>query len=106
MLKALITKFVGSRNERLIKRLEQDVAAINELENSFKELSDEALKNKTEELRKRHAEGASLDELLPEAFAAAREAAVRTLGLRHYDVQLIGGMVLHQGKIAEMKTGE
>ncbi len=106
MLKALITKFVGSRNDRLIKRLEQDVAAINELENSFKELSDEALKNKTEELRKRHAEGASLDDLLPEAFAATREAAVRTLGLRHYDVQLIGGMVLHQGKIAEMKTGE
>jgi preprotein translocase subunit SecA len=106
MLKALITKFVGSRNERLIKRLEQDVAAINNLEASFKELSDEALKNKTEELRKRHVDGASLDELLPEAFAAAREAAVRTLGLRHYDVQLIGGMVLHQGKIAEMKTGE
>ncbi len=106
MLKALITKFVGSRNERLIKRLEQDVAAINNLEASFKELSDEALKDKTGELRKRHVDGASLDELLPEAFAAAREAAVRTLGLRHYDVQLIGGMVLHQGKIAEMKTGE
>ena len=106
MLKALITKFVGSRNERLVKRLEKDVEAINTLEPAFKELSDEALKNKTSELRKRHADGASLDELLPEAFAAVREASTRTMGLRHYDVQLIGGMVLHQGKIAEMKTGE
>ena len=106
MLKALITKIVGSRNERLIKRLEKDVAAINDLEPAFKDLSDEALKEKTAELRKRHQDGASLDELLPEAFAAAREASVRTLGLRHYDAQLIGGMVLHQGKIAEMKTGE
>ncbi len=106
MLKALITKIVGSRNERLIKRLYKDVESINALEPTFKELSDEALKGKTEALRQRHRDGASLDELLPEAFAAAREAAVRTLGLRHYDVQLIGGMVLHQGKIAEMKTGE
>ncbi len=106
MFKALITKIVGSRNERLIKRLQQDVAAINALEPSFKELSDEALKSKTAELRQRHRDGTSLDELLPEAFAAAREASVRTLGLRHYDAQLIGGMVLHQGKIAEMKTGE
>lgn len=106
MFKALITKIVGSRNERLIKRLEKDVEAINALEPAFKDLSDEALKQKTEELRQRHRDGASLDELLPEAFAACREAAVRTLGLRHYDAQLIGGMVLHQGKIAEMKTGE
>ena len=106
MFKALITKFVGSRNERLIKRLEKDVEAINAHEPAFKELSDEALKQKTEELRQRHRDGATLDELLPEAFAAAREAAVRKLGLRHYDVQLVGGMVLHQGKIAEMKTGE
>ena len=106
MFKALITKIVGSRNERLVKRLEKDVEAINTLESSFKELPDEALRNKTEELRQRHRDGASLDELLPEAFAACREAAVRALGLRHYDVQLIGGMVLHQGKIAEMKTGE
>jgi preprotein translocase subunit SecA len=106
MLKALITKIVGSRNDRLIKRLEKDVEAINALEPAFKALSDEALLGKTEELRQRHRDGASLDELLPEAFAAAREASVRTLGLRHYDAQLIGGMVLHQGKIAEMKTGE
>ncbi|MGY6586795.1 MAG: preprotein translocase subunit SecA [Wenzhouxiangella sp.] len=106
MFKALITKFVGSRNERLIKRLEAKVQAINDLEADFKALSDEALKNKTEEFRERHRNGTSLDDLLPEAFAACREAAVRTLGLRHYDAQLIGGMVLHQGKIAEMKTGE
>ncbi|MGY6631094.1 MAG: preprotein translocase subunit SecA [Wenzhouxiangella sp.] len=106
MFKALITKFVGSRNERLIKRLEAKVQAINDLESSFKALSDEELKSKTEEFRERHRNGASLDELLPEAFAACREASVRTLGLRHYDAQLIGGMVLHQGKIAEMKTGE
>ncbi len=106
MLKALITKIVGSRNERLIKRLQKDVEAINALEPTFKDLSDQDLKNKTEDLRQRHRDGASLDELLAEAFAAAREASVRTLGLRHYDAQLIGGMVLHQGKIAEMKTGE
>ncbi|AKS42720.1 preprotein translocase subunit SecA [Wenzhouxiangella marina] len=106
MFKTLITKIVGSRNDRLIKRLEKDVEAINALEAEFKELSDDALKAKTEEFRQRHRDGASLDDLLPEAFAVAREASVRTLGLRHYDVQLIGGMVLHQGKIAEMKTGE
>jgi len=106
MFKSLITKIVGSRNERLVKRLESQVESINELEAQFKELSDDALKAKTEEFRQRHRDGASLDELLPEAFAAAREASVRTLGLRHYDVQLIGGMVLHQGKISEMKTGE
>jgi preprotein translocase subunit SecA len=106
MFKSLITKMVGSRNDRLIKRLEKDVEAINALETEYKELTDEALKAKTEEFRQRYKDGTSLDDLLPEAFATAREAAVRTLGLRHYDVQLIGGMVLHQGKIAEMKTGE
>ncbi|MGY6554125.1 MAG: preprotein translocase subunit SecA [Wenzhouxiangella sp.] len=106
MFKTLITKLVGSRNERLVKQLQKSVAAINELEPSFKELSDDALKAKTAEFRQRHKDGETLDALLPEAFAAAREAAVRSLGMRHYDVQLIGGMVLHQGKIAEMKTGE
>ena len=106
MFKALITKIVGSRNERLIKQLQQDVGAINALEPEFKELSDDALRARTEALRQRYRDGATLDELLPEAFAAVREASVRTLGLRHYDAQLIGGMVLHQGKIAEMKTGE
>ena len=106
MFKSLITKIVGSRNERLVKRLEQQVEAINSLEPEYKELSDEALKAKTQEFRQRYKDGTGLDELLPEAFAAAREASVRTLGLRHYDAQMIGGMVLHQGKIAEMKTGE
>ncbi len=106
MLKALITKVVGSRNERLIKRLQRDVEAINALEPEFQKLSDDELRAKTEEFRKRHAEGTSLDDLLPEAFAATREASVRTMGMRHFDVQLIGGMVLHQGKISEMKTGE
>jgi preprotein translocase subunit SecA len=106
MLKSLITKVVGSRNERLIKRLYKDVEAINDLEPEFQKLSDAELKAKTEEFRQRHADGESLDDLLPEAFAAVREASVRTLGMRHFDVQLIGGMVLHQGKIAEMKTGE
>lgn len=106
MFRSLITKLIGSRNERLIKQLEKQVDAINGLEAEIQALSDEALKAQTQALRDRHQQGESLDELLPEAFACVREAAVRTLGLRHYDVQLIGGMVLHQGKIAEMKTGE
>ncbi|GAB4169291.1 MAG: preprotein translocase subunit SecA [Wenzhouxiangellaceae bacterium] len=106
MLKSLITRLVGSRNERLLKQLQKDVVKINALEPATQALSDAELKGKTAEFRQRLADGATLDELLPEAFAVVREAAVRTLGLRHYDVQLIGGMVLHQGKIAEMKTGE
>jgi len=106
MLKTLITKIVGSRNERLIKQLERQVEAINALEPQMQGLDDEALKRQTHHLRERHQAGETLDQLLPEAFATVREAAVRALGLRHYDVQLIGGMVLHQGKIAEMKTGE
>jgi len=106
MFKTLITKVIGSRNERLIKQLEKQVEAINALEPHMQALDDDALKAQTQSLRERHAQGQSLDELLPEAFATVREAAVRALGLRHYDVQLIGGMVLHQGKIAEMKTGE
>lgn len=106
MFKSLITKFVGSRNERLIKLLEKQVEAINALEPDFQAVNNDDLKQTTTRLRERHQAGESLDQLLPEAFAATREAAVRALGLRHYDVQLIGGMVLHQGKIAEMKTGE
>lgn len=106
MLRSLITKVIGSRNERLIKQLEKQVAAINALEPQMQALDAEALKAQTSALRARHQAGESLDALLPEAFATVREAAVRALGLRHYDVQLIGGMVLHQGKIAEMKTGE
>src|SRR5688572_29233075 len=96
----------GSRNQRLLKQYSHAVGSINALEAGFAALSDEALRAKTGELRKRHAEGATLDELLPEAFAVVREASKRTLRMRHFDVQLLGGMVLHNGKIAEMKTGE
>lgn len=106
MLKSLITRIVGSRNERLLKQLQKNVARINELEAETQQLSDEALRGKTQEFKQRYQNGESLDDLLPEAFAVAREASVRTLGMRHFDSQLIGGMVLHQGKIAEMKTGE
>src|SRR5690625_536582 len=106
MLKSLITKIVGSRNERLLKSYSKDVEATNALEPEYQKLDDAALKAKTAEFRQRHAGGESLDALLPEAFAAVREAAVRNLGMRYYDVQLIGGLVLHQGKIAEMKAGE
>ena len=102
----IIGKLFGSRNDRQLKRMSRVVAQINGLETDFKALSDEALRAKTDEFRKRLTDGASLDDLLPEAFAAVREAAWRTLEMRHFDVQLIGGMVLHQGKIAEMRTGE
>jgi preprotein translocase subunit SecA len=96
----------GDSNEKIIKKLQPLVDTINQLEESFVVLSDDELKNKTAELKNRLGDGETLDSLLPEAFAAVREASKRTLGLRHYDVQLIGGIVLHQGKIAEMKTGE
>src|SRR3989454_1935142 len=100
------TRLFGSRNERLLKTYAGNVARINALEPQIAALSDGALAGKTNELRKRYAEGASLEQLLPEAFAVVREAAKRTLRMRHFDVQLVGGMVLHDGKIAEMKTGE
>ncbi|MBI2460015.1 MAG: preprotein translocase subunit SecA, partial [Candidatus Rokubacteria bacterium] len=106
MLDLLLRKVFGSKHERDIKRLKPLVAAINEPEPSVQALADEALRAKTDELRTRLADGADLDDLLPEAFAAAREAGRRGLGMRHFDVQLIGGLVLHQGKIAEMATGE
>ncbi|MGK7297044.1 MAG: preprotein translocase subunit SecA [Candidatus Wenzhouxiangella sp. M2_3B_020] len=106
MLKRLITRMVGSRNERLLKQLQKDIERINALEAETQQLSDDQLKARTAEFRQRHEDGETLDELLPEAFAVVREASVRTLGMRHFDAQLIGGMVLHQGKIAEMKTGE
>ena len=102
----IFSKLLGSRNDRQLKRMSRVVSQINEMEPDIKALSDEALKAKTDEYRKRQADGASLDDLLPEAFAVVREAAWRTLEMRHFDVQLIGGMVLHQGKIAEMRTGE
>ena len=103
---SFLTKIFGSRNDRLIKQYRRKVAAINKLEPDMKALSDEQLKAKTAEFRQRLADGASLDSLLPEAFAVVREASFRVLGMRHFDVQLIGGMVLNDGKIAEMRTGE
>ena len=106
MLTATLTKLFGSRNTRLLKRLSHDVARINALEPAIAALSDEQLRAKTAEFRVRLERGAPLDGLLHEAFACVREASKRTLGMRHFDVQLIGGMVLHQGKIAEMRTGE
>ncbi|MEY6431727.1 preprotein translocase subunit SecA [Thioalkalicoccus limnaeus] len=106
MVKTLFHKVFGSRNERLVKRLLKTVAGINEFEPQLERLSDQALRAKTEEFRARLAKGAALAELLPEAFAVVREASRRTLGLRHFDVQMVGGMVLDSGKIAEMRTGE
>jgi preprotein translocase subunit SecA len=105
-LKGLLGKLVGDANERTIARLQKVVEQINALEPEFRALDDGQLRAKTDGFRRRLARGESLDDVLVEAFAAVREAARRTIGLRHYDVQLIGGMVLHQGKIAEMKTGE
>ncbi len=96
----------GDSNEKELKRLQPIVDSINQLEPEFKKLSDDGLRAKTDEFKARIQEGTSLDKLLPEAFAAVREAAWRTIGQRHFDVQLMGGIVLHQGKIAEMKTGE
>ncbi len=102
----LLKKVFGSRNERLLKQYRGTVTKINALEPAFEQLSYDALRAKTAEFRQRLEKGETLDQLLPEAFATVREASRRTLGLRHYDVQLIGGITLHQGKIAEMRTGE
>ena len=106
MITGLLKKIFGSRNDRLIKQYSQTVTRINALEPATSALSDEALKAKTDEFRARHAKGETLDQLLPEAFAVVRETGKRVLGMRHFDMQLIGGMVLHYGKIAEMRTGE
>jgi preprotein translocase subunit SecA len=106
MIGQLLAKVIGTQNEREIKRLRPTVAAINALESQIQTLSDEQLREKTDEFRRRVADGTPLDDLLPEAFAVVREAGKRVLNMRHFDVQLIGGMVLHSGKIAEMKTGE
>src|ERR1700757_3955428 len=106
MIPNILTKFFGSRNERLLKQYGQVVRRINALEPAISALSDDELRAKTTSLRERVGNGEELDSVLPEAFAVVREAANRTLQMRHFDVQLIGGMVLHYGKIAEMKTGE
>ena len=96
----------GSKNDREIKKLQPIVDQVNALEDKTKQLSDDQLKAKTQEFRERYKKGESLDDMLPEAFAVCREAAWRVLGMRHYDVQLIGGYILHSGSIAEMRTGE
>src|SRR4051812_206241 len=106
MLGALARSLFGTANDRIVKGFDKPVAKINALEPEFEKLSDEALRAKTTEFRERLAKGETVDDLLVEAFAVVREAAKRTLGQRHFDVQLKGGMVLHGGKIAEMKTGE
>jgi preprotein translocase subunit SecA len=106
MLKAILGLIFGSQNERDIKAIRSIVDKVNALEMTIKQLSDEGLRNKTIEFRERLAKDETLDDILPEAFACVREASVRTIGLRHFDVQIIGGYILHKGKIAEMKTGE
>ena len=106
ILDKALAKVFGTQHEREIKKMQPLVAEINELESGLKQLSDEQLAAKTPEFRERIEKGETLDDILPEAFAVCREAAVRVLGMRHYDVQLIGGVVLHRGRIAEMKTGE
>ena len=103
---SIFKKIIGSRNDRLLKQYRKTVAKINKLEPTMQALSDEELAAKTAEFKERLAGGQSLDDILPEAFAVVREASVRVLGMRHFDVQLIGGLALHQGKIAEMRTGE
>ncbi|WP_374979962.1 preprotein translocase subunit SecA [Pseudomonas solani] len=106
MFAPLLKKLFGSKNEREVKRMAKAVQAINALEEQMVALSDEQLRAKTEEFKARVAKGETLDQILPEAFAVAREAGKRVMGMRHFDVQLIGGMTLHEGKIAEMRTGE
>ncbi|RUA06750.1 MAG: preprotein translocase subunit SecA, partial [Fusobacteria bacterium] len=106
MIGKLVKKFFGTKNDREIKRISAIVEEINKLEPEMKKLGDSDLKAKTIEFKERLEKGETLDDLLVEAFAVVREASIRTLGMRHYDVQLIGGVVLHEGKITEMKTGE
>ena len=106
MFSKFATKMFGSKNAREIKRMRKTVMRINGLEEQFGNLADTELQGKTAEFRRRLDEGESLDSLLPEAFATVREAGRRVMGMRHYDVQLIGGITLHEGRIAEMKTGE
>lgn len=106
MFTKIISTVIGTKNDRELKRMRKIVTKINSYESSIQALSDDELRQKTEEFKQRHQAGESLDKLLPEAFAVCREASKRVNGMRHYDVQLIGGMALHEGKIAEMKTGE
>src|SRR4030065_107216 len=106
MIGSLIKKIVGSKNERELKRIQPLIGKINQVEPAIKSLSDNQLRDKAIEFKERVERGELLEEVLPEAFAVVRETAKRTLGERHYDVQLIGGIVLHEGKISGMATGE
>ena len=106
MLGKITKKIFGSKNDRIIKRMRKQVKSINALEEGLLQLTDEQLRNKTQEFRDRHADGETLDQLLPEAFAVVREASKRVLGMRHFDMQLVGGLTLHEGRISEMRTGE
>ena len=106
MIAGLLKKVFGSRNERLLRQYMHAVRAVNAFEPAIAKLTDEALQAKTDEFKQRHAGGESLDQLLPEAFAVVREAGKRILNMRHFDMQLVGGIALHQGKIGEMRTGE
>ena len=106
MIAVVLRAIFGTKHERDVKRMRPVVEAIGALEPGLQALSDDALRARTGEFRQRLADGAELDDLLPEAFAAVREAARRTVRMRHFDVQMMGGMVLHSGKIAEMATGE
>ena len=106
MLSKVIKTVLGSRNDRIIKKLKQRISRFNQLETELQALDDAQLKAKTEEFKQRFADGETLEQLLDESFAVCREASVRTLGMRHYDVQLIGGMILHNNQITEMRTGE
>ena len=106
MINYVMKKMIGTKNDREVKRITKIVGKVNSFESEMEKLSEEELKHKTVEFRERLANGETLDQLLPEAFAVVREASIRVLGLRHYDVQMIGGIVLHEGKIAEMRTGE
>ena len=106
MASSFLSKVFGSRNDRMLKRLSKTVKNINSLEAEMSALSDAQLQAKTDEFRQRLSDGADINSLLPEAFAVVREASQRVLGMRHFDVQLIGGMVLDNNQIAEMRTGE
>src|SRR5919204_3090147 len=106
IIDTFLAKVIGTQNERELKRIRPLIAEINAKESGVQALSDEALRGKTIDFRQRLANGETLEDLLPDAFAVVREAGKRTLNMRHFDVQLIGGIVLHRGKIAEMKTGE
>ena len=106
IINTILTRVIGTKNERELKRLRPRVQQIGELEPSVRRLTDEQLAARTTEFRERLTRGETLDDLLPEAFATVREAGRRVLNMRHFDVQLIGGMTLHRGTIAEMKTGE